>query len=208
MAAREACGARMLRGISVGAMTIAAAMMTPTAFATGAAAGLQQSTSDINRILGTKPDATVLLDGGQTVRGRYVDVLPSQCSEPLGVGRRCALAVTVTPKPGFRVYAPGNTGYTAVALVLDPNGSIEADATSYPKAEEYFFAPLKERFRVYQAPFRLSRNITRRSVKGAPAAAAAATVTITGKLDYQACDDVVCYLSQTVPLAWTLPLAR
>ena len=206
MAAREACGARMLRGISAGAVTIAAAMMTHTAFATGAAAGLQQSTSDINRILGTKPDSAVLLDGGQAVRGRYVDVLLSQCSEPLGVGRRCALTVTVTPKPGFRVYAPGNTGYTAIALVLDPNGSIEADATAYPKAEEYFFAPLKERFRVYQAPFRLSRNVTRRPLKGAPAAAS--TMTITGKLDYQACDDVVCYLSQTVPLAWTLPLAR
>jgi len=189
-------------------MALAIGIMTHLAFAAGAAPGAQQSTSDTNRILGTKPDTTTLLDGAQATRGRYVDVQLSQCPEPLAVGRRCALAVTVTPKPGFRVYAPGNTGYTAVALVLDQNASIDADATAYPKAEEYFFAPLKERFRVYQAPFRLSRNVARRPPKGTSAAPVASIVTITGRLEYQACDDAVCYLSQTVPLTWTLPIAR
>ena len=205
MAARHRHGHPTARAVSVSVVALAVVSMTRATPGAGAAAALQQSTSDLNRILGTKPDSIALPAGVQTVRGRYVDVLLSQCAEPLGAGRRCALTVTVTPKPGFRVYAPGNTGYTAVALVLDPHTSIEADATAYPKAEDYFFAPLKERFRVYQAPFRLVRNVR---LKPASVAAAPSMVTITGKLDYQACDNAVCYLSQTVPLAWTLPVVR
>ena len=38
-----------------------------------------------------------------------------------------------------------------------------------------------------------------------------ATLTIKGTLRYQACDDKVCYLPQSIPLSWTVglrPLAQ
>ena len=33
-------------------------------------------------------------------------------------------------------------------------------------------------------------------------------LTIAGVINYQACDDRVCYLPESVPLEWNLPVAR
>jgi len=43
------------------------------------------------------------------------------------------------------------------------------------------------------------------------AGGAGASITITGTLRYQACDDKVCYMPQSLPVSWTIgvkPLAR
>jgi hypothetical protein len=32
------------------------------------------------------------------------------------------------------------------------------------------------------------------------------TLTVTGTLDYQACDDKICYIPVSLPLSWTLDL--
>ena len=32
------------------------------------------------------------------------------------------------------------------------------------------------------------------------------TITLSGQLEYQACDDVLCYQPQLVALKWTLPM--
>lgn len=141
-----------------------------------------------------------------TVRGRYLDAVPSilrTVGNATG-GRQVTLAVDLAPKPSMRVYAPGNAGYTAVTLTIDEAGGTTAGAaTKYPKAEEYLFAPLNERFKVYSAPFRLTRDVT---VTLGPRSGVNAErgSTITGRLEYQACDDKVCYLPQTLPLTWTL----
>ena len=69
------------------------------------------------------------------------------------------------------------------------------------------FAPLNERVAVYQKPFRLLREIV---VEGTPPAQAAlrgqTSLTIGGTLEYQACDDKVCFNPVALPVSWTLPL--
>jgi hypothetical protein len=32
------------------------------------------------------------------------------------------------------------------------------------------------------------------------------SIVVSGRLEYQACDDKVCYMPQSVPVKWTLPL--
>ena len=67
----------------------------------------------------------------------------------------------------------------------------------------YLFKPLKEQVLVYSDPFKLTMDIQVGTVppKAAP-------LKITGTLSYQACDDRVCYLPESVPLQWTIPVKR
>jgi hypothetical protein len=77
----------------------------------------------------------------------------------------------------------------------------------YPTSETYFFKPLNERVLVFQKPFTLVQELV---LEGTPAAQAAYrgkdSITIEGSLDYQACDDKVCFNPVSVPLTWTLGL--
>jgi hypothetical protein len=77
----------------------------------------------------------------------------------------------------------------------------------YPASEIYFFEPLKERVPVYQKPFRLLQEVV---VEATPDAQAAwkgkDALTVRGVLEYQACDDKICYNPVTVPLSWSLKL--
>jgi DsbC/DsbD-like thiol-disulfide interchange protein len=117
-------------------------------------------------------------------------------------GGRLTLIVDITPKKKMHVYAPG-TNYRAIMLTLDRNSSLKLSKPDYPKPEIYIFKPLKEQVLVYSQPFKLRMNI---EVGQVPRRAA--RLKITGTLSYQACDDRVCYLPESVPLEWNLPVAR
>jgi hypothetical protein len=111
-------------------------------------------------------------------------------------GDRVTLVVTVTPKPGVHVYAPGNPSYAAVALNIEPPPAGTIGPAVHPKAETYFFAPLNERVLVYGSTFRLTREL-KAGPEGLPRL-------VLGALEYQACDDKVCYRPQTLPLTWKI----
>ena len=117
-------------------------------------------------------------------------------------GSRLSLVVDVTPKKRMHVYAPG-TKYRAITLTLSRNPSLKLTPAVYPKPEIYIFKPLKEQVLVYSEPFKLRMNI---GVGQVPRHAA--RLKITGTLSYQACDDRVCYLPESVPLEWNLRVAR
>lgn len=136
-----------------------------------------------------------LVPAAPVVRGRYLDVTPSVSRDT--ASGRVTLIADVAPRPGMHVYAPGNAGYTAVGLIVESRPGLTIGATKYPKAEEFLFAPLNERVRVYGHLFRLTRELT-------VAPGAAPGLVVSGRLEYQACDDKVCYLPQTVPLNWTI----
>jgi hypothetical protein len=107
----------------------------------------------------------------------------------------------------MHVYAPGASGYRVINLTIAPQRFVRLLPMQYPSSEIYFFAPLKERVPVYQKPFTLSQDVV---VEASPEAQAAwrgtATLSITGTLEYQACDDTICYNPVSVPLSWTLTL--
>jgi hypothetical protein len=114
-------------------------------------------------------------------------------------GATVSLFADITPNPGIHVYAPGAKGYLPIALTIPSKKEFRVDKTVYPQSETLFFAPLSETVLVYQKPFRLARPIMLGgSVKSG------ATVTVTGTLDYQACDDKVCFVPASVPVSWTV----
>ncbi|MEZ5318671.1 MAG: protein-disulfide reductase DsbD family protein [Vicinamibacterales bacterium] len=122
-------------------------------------------------------------------------------------GEKFSLLLDVTPKPKMHVYAPGQPGYIPIALTLDPTGEFTAGETRYPTPGTYFFAPLNETVKVYGEPFRLTRDVTLAlTPEFRRRAAARETLVITGSLEYQACDDAVCYRSETLPVAWSVAL--
>jgi hypothetical protein len=105
------------------------------------------------------------------------------------------------------VYGPGVSGYKSIALTLQPVAGVVVRRATFPKPEDYFFAPLNEHVAVYQKPFRIVQDVMiDPSPSGMAALQAQSSVTITATLDYQACDDKVCFIPQSVPLAWTVTL--
>jgi hypothetical protein len=127
-------------------------------------------------------------------------------------GRRFSLVLDITPGPRIHVYAPGVKGYKPIALTIQPQPGLVLRETHYPESEEYFFAPLNERVRVFQRPFRIVQDVLLDPSRAARTSLAGKTsLTIAGTLNYQACDDNVCFMPQTVPLTWIIavtPLDR
>ena len=120
---------------------------------------------------------------------------PSQVSG--AAGGKLALFVDVTPKPGIHVYAPGTEFYIPITVKLSAQPEIKAGKIAYPKSE--IITLLNEKVPVFQKPFRLTQDVTLdKSVKSG------STVTVSGIVNYQACDDSVCYPPESAPVTWTV----
>lgn len=122
-------------------------------------------------------------------------------------GERLAIIIDVSPKPGMHLYAPGKHSYQVVQLSLDPQPWMRPQPTIYPASEIYHFKPLNERVEVFMRPFRLRRELTLLATQQAQKMLAAMTsVTITGALEYQACDDKLCFNPSLVPVHFAVKL--
>lgn len=120
-------------------------------------------------------------------------------------GTRTALVIDVAPRPRMHVYAPGASGYRPVKVAIAPDPLVRVLPVQYPPSETYFFQPLNERVPVYRKPFTLSQEIVLEATPDAERAFHGKTeLTLTGTLEYQACDDKVCFNPAAVPLSWTL----
>jgi thioredoxin:protein disulfide reductase len=116
-----------------------------------------------------------------------------------GAGTKVALFVDMTPKAGIHVYAPGAKDYLPVKLTLKEQPDVKVGKLTYPKAEMVFFAPLNETVPVFDKAFRLTQDLTlAKSVK------AGSTITVAGTVDFQACDDKLCFVPESVPVSWTV----
>src|SRR6185436_9827827 len=109
-------------------------------------------------------------------------------------GKRLSLQFDVTPKRSMHVYAPGKHDYQVITVTLDPQPWMRTQPTKYPPSEIYDFVELNEKVEVYSKPFTLTQDITIPSTAEVRKQLASATsLTLTGLLTYQACDDKVCY---------------
>jgi len=145
--------------------------------------------------------------GARSAAGKQVAVRLGTSDAEVAPGKRLTLIVDVTPMPKMHVYAPGQEGYIPVGLTLSESADYRAAAPQFPPAGTYFYEPLKETVRVYDAPFRITSEITLAlSRELRQRAAARETLTIAGELAYQACDDAVCYRPDSIPVTWTVKL--
>lgn len=120
-------------------------------------------------------------------------------------GNRTALVVNISPKPRMHVYAPGASGYRVVKLTIAPDPLVRVLPVEYPPSQTYVFEPLNERVLVYQTPFTLLQEIVLEVTPEAESAFRGKTeLRLAGTLEYQACDDKVCFNPTALPLSWTL----
>jgi AhpC/TSA family/Disulphide bond corrector protein DsbC len=128
-------------------------------------------------------------------------------TEQVAPGERLTIVLQVTPRSSMHVYAPGKHDYQVVRLTIDPQPWLRLHDTRYPEPEIYHFKPLDERVEVYSQPFRLTRDVTLLATPEAQKQLGAlSTVTLTGALEYQACDDAICFNPARVPISFTLSL--
>ncbi|HVQ13161.1 MAG TPA: protein-disulfide reductase DsbD domain-containing protein [Vicinamibacterales bacterium] len=130
---------------------------------------------------------------------------PSDPSASLGT--RFSLAVEVRPKRSMHVYAPGATGYRVITLNIKPQPHVRTMPVQYPASEVYYFKPLDERVPVYQRPFTLVIDVVPDATAEArKALAGKSELVLDGTLEYQACDDKICYNPVSIPLSWRVAL--
>ena len=123
-------------------------------------------------------------------------------------GTRMSIVVDVTPKKGMHVYAPG-TQHRPVVIAVQPNPLLRVDDPVYPTPTPYVFKPLNEEVLVYSAPFRIVLDITAGDTVAQQAELRTRSrLAIKGELEYQACDDSVCYLPTSIPFEWTVRVKR
>jgi len=134
-------------------------------------------------------------------------VYPSDAA--VAPGNRFALVVDITPRAGMHVYAPGASSYRALTLDVASASFMQLTPVRYPPSEIYFFKPLNERVPVFQKPFKLVQDVL---LEGTPEAQKALqgreNLTLTGTVNYQACDDRICYDPVSVPVTWTIALKQ
>ncbi len=136
---------------------------------------------------------------------RHLSMAVSISDATAAPGERLAVVAEVTPNRGMHVYAPGKHTYQVVKLELDPQPWLRVHPVVYPKSEIYHFKPLDERVEVFIKPFRLRRDVTLLATPEAQKLLGATTsVTITGALEYQACDDKICFNPERVPVSLTI----
>jgi hypothetical protein len=156
---------------------------------------------------GLDPDGT-----RAPARTDHLVVSASITDTSVAPGERIAIVLQVTPLPAMHLYAPGKHDYQVVRLVIDPQPWLRAHEATYPPSEIYHFKPLDERVEVYSKPFRLVRDLTiLASPEMQKVLVEMPTITITGALEYQACDETTCYNPARVPVSFTLnvkPLDR
>jgi DsbC/DsbD-like thiol-disulfide interchange protein len=116
-------------------------------------------------------------------------------------GGKVSLTVEMTPNPGIHVYAPGAKDYLPVKLTLKPQAEATAGKLTYPKSEMVHFEALNETVPVYRKPFKLLQDVMLKK-----SLTPGSSVTVAGTLEFQACDDQVCFVPESVPVSWTVTI--
>jgi peroxiredoxin len=149
----------------------------------------------------------------ETVEAPHLRLVLEQSDRTSVPGTRITLAAEVRLPEDIHVYAPGAEGYKPIKLVIDPMPEMELKPVVYPQSETLYLPVIKERVPVFGGSFRIIQDVKVSS--GMEFAASLGkdgkTLTIIGKLEYQACDQTKCYLPTSIPVKWQLqvfPLDR
>jgi hypothetical protein len=130
-------------------------------------------------------------------------------SDRTGVpGSRITLTTEVRLPRDVHVYAPGTKGYKPIDLVIDPTPEVQLKPTVYPRSTILYLPAIHERVPVFEGTFRISQDLQVATSADFSNAlpAEGKTVTIAGKIEYQACDTKICFLPTSVPVQWQLQI--
>ena len=130
-----------------------------------------------------------------------VQVSSSVSPEIARPGESVMLSVEITPKKDVRLFAPGAKDFTPVALMLTLPRGFSLGKPRYPIPERQSVPGVKKQVYVYDGRIDLQQSITI-----AKNARPGDTLTITGMVTYQSCDDTVTYRRATMPVTFTVKI--
>jgi hypothetical protein len=163
-----------------------------------------QERTTVNSILARQVDPKAP-PGAVRSETAHLTVQASISDSAVAPGKRISLVFDVRPKAHMHVYAPGGHTYQVIAVKLDPQPWLKVAPTTYPPSEIFHFKELDERVETYGKPFRLVQDLT---ILATPEVqkmlSGTASITVSGQLEYQACDDKVCYAPVRVPVSFPL----
>ncbi|MFZ0884797.1 MAG: protein-disulfide reductase DsbD domain-containing protein [Candidatus Acidiferrales bacterium] len=123
-------------------------------------------------------------------------------------GNRVRLVAQIELPPNVHVYSPGVQGYKPIQLTLNAAHGIEFAPVVFPNPKVLYLEAIQEHVPVFEGKFRITQDVMVTESKTRDIArslvSARKTISITGLLSYQACDDRVCYPPASVPVMWSL----
>ena len=143
-----------------------------------------------------------------TVEAPHLQLMVSQ-SDRAGVpGSRITLDVAVKLPPDVHVYAPGTKDYKPISLMIDPTPEVQLKPPVYPRSKILYLPAIKERVPVFEGSFHIGQDLQVNTAADFSNALGAdgKTITIAGKIEYQACDSKICFLPASVPVRWQLQI--
>lgn len=95
-------------------------------------------------------------------------------------------------------------GYKPIRLVLDEMKEMELKPAIYPPSKILYLSAIQERVPVFEGMFRISQDVKVSSTAEfwGSLGKEGRTFTISGTLEYQACDKRICYLPASVAVKW------
>jgi len=144
----------------------------------------------------------------QGVDAPHLRLTLSQSDRTVVAGSRIMLTAEIELPADVHVYSPGVRVYKPIQLVLHPSVGIERALASYQSPKNLYLEAIKEQVPVFEGKFRITQDVTVGASKigdGIRAALSATkTISITGELQYQACDKTICYPPRSAPVKWEL----
>ena len=128
---------------------------------------------------------------------QHVTAATSITPDVVAAGGKATLVLDVTPDRNIHVYAPGAKDFIATSIKMTAKNGVTLGTATYPPSEMILDPILNERIPEYTKTFRITQPITLSAKSGE-------SVTMTGVLTYQACDDKMCFAPSELPVQWTL----
>jgi hypothetical protein len=110
-----------------------------------------------------------------------------------------SLWVDVTPKANIHVYAAGSKDFQPVTMAVTPGHDFTAGKVVFPAPTPIALPGVKDRVPVYNNTFRITQPVT-----VAKTVAHGSAIIVAATINYQACDDRVCFPPATMPVFWRL----
>ena len=148
-----------------------------------------------------------------SVEAPHIQLTVAQSDRIAFPGNRITLTAEVRLPPDVHVYAPGTKGYKPTNLLITPTREAQLKSAVYPRSKILYLPAIKERVPVFEGTFRIRQDmeVPTASDFSNSLGADGKTITIAGKLEYQACDSKICFTPDSIPVQWqlqVLPLDR
>ena len=117
---------------------------------------------------------------------------------------RATLVMEVDLKPKMHVYTPEVKGYIPVEWTMQQPKGVTVFAPEFPASKLLHLPAIDEIVPVYEGKVRILRDVLLgKPDEIAPLLNADGKLVLSGTFRYQACDDKVCYIPESVPVEWT-----